>query len=108
MQATDGNLYGTTYQGGAYNEGLVFKLSVGLEPFVQTQPTEGRIGTAVKILGTDLTGTSSVTFNRASATFTVVSASEIKTTVPAGTTTGTVEVTTPTGTLSSNVVFGVP
>jgi uncharacterized protein (TIGR03437 family) len=80
---------------------------VGLGPFVETQPTSGKVGTAVKILGTDLTGASSVTFNGTAARFTVVSKSEIKTTVPAGATTGTVEVTTPNGTLKSNVVFRV-
>jgi hypothetical protein len=39
--------------------------------------------------------------------FTVVSASEITTTVPAGATTGTVQVVTPVGTLSSNNVYSV-
>jgi hypothetical protein len=37
----------------------------------------------------------------------VVSATEIKTTVPVGATTGTVTVTTPHGTLNSNVRFRV-
>jgi uncharacterized protein (TIGR03437 family) len=87
--------------------GTVFSLSVGLGPFVETQPTSGKVGAAVKILGTDLTGASRVTFNGTAARFTVVSKSEIKTTVPAGATTGTVEVTTPKGTLKSNVVFRV-
>jgi len=107
VQYTDGNLYGTTATGGSYGRGTVFSLSVGLGPFVETQPTSGKVGTAVKILGTDLTGASSVTFNGTAARFTVVSKSEIKTTVPAGATTGTVEVTTPNGTLKSNVVFRV-
>lgn len=62
---------------------------------------------AVTILGTDLTGATSVTFNGTAATFTVVSASQIKTTVPTGATTGAVEVTTPSSTLSSNSVFHV-
>jgi hypothetical protein len=42
------------------------------------------------------------------ATFTVVSGSEITTTVPVGATTGTVQVVTPSSTLSSNVPFRVP
>jgi len=46
-------------------------------------------------------------FNGTAAKFTVVSKSEIKTTVPTGATTGTVEVTIPKGTLKSNVVFRV-
>jgi uncharacterized protein (TIGR03437 family) len=52
-----------------------------------------------------LTGATSVTFSGTAATFTVVSASEITTTVPTGAATGTVQVATPGGTLSSNVPF---
>jgi uncharacterized protein (TIGR03437 family) len=80
---------------------------VGLEPFVETLPTSGKVGEAVKILGTSLTGATSVTFDGTAAIFTVVSASEITTTVPTGATTGTVQVVTPGGTLSSNVPFTV-
>jgi hypothetical protein len=58
-------------------------------------------------LGTDLTGASSVTFSGTPAAFTVVSPSEITTTVPAGATTGTVEVNTPNGTVSSDLPFHV-
>ena len=108
LQATNGIFYGTTFGGGAFNAGTVFSLSVRLGPFVKTMPTSGKIGRKVEILGTDLTGATSVTFNGVAATFTVVQASEIKTTVPTGATTGKVQVVTPTGTLSSNVVFRVP
>jgi uncharacterized repeat protein (TIGR03803 family) len=107
VQATDGNFYGTTSHGGANNVGTVFKLSVGLGPFVETEPTSGRVGMGVLILGNNLTGASSVTFNGKAATFTVVSASEIRTTVPTGATTGKVKVTTPGRTLISNVNFRV-
>lgn len=100
-------LYGTTAGGGAYNVGTVFSLSLGLGPFVETRPTAGKVGASVKILGTDLTGTTSVTFNGTAAAFTVVSGSFISTTVPVGATSGKVKVTTPTRTLSSNVVFRV-
>jgi hypothetical protein len=93
--------------GGANNDGTVFSLSVGLGPFVETQPTSGKVGAAVKILGTDLTGATRVTLNGTAAVFKVVSASLITTKVPTGATTGTVEVTTPKGTLKSNVVFRV-
>ena len=82
-------------------------LSVGLGPFVKTLPGSGKVGVAVKILGTKLTRASSVSFNGAPASFKVVSEAEITTTVPAGATTGTVEVVTPSGTLSSNVPFRV-
>ena len=74
---------------------------------METQPAIGTVGTPVTILGTNLTGSTNITFNGTPATFTVVSESEIKATVPAGATTGTVEVTTPKETLKGNVVFRV-
>jgi uncharacterized repeat protein (TIGR03803 family) len=107
VQDTNGTFYGTTQLGGASDAGTVFSLSVGLGPFVETRPTSGTVGTAVTILGTSLTGATSVTFNGTAATFTVVSASEITTTVPTGATTGKVKVVTPSGTLKSNVSFRV-
>jgi uncharacterized repeat protein (TIGR03803 family) len=107
MQGTDGNLYGTTYLGGTGSSGTVFKLSLGLSPFLNLQPTSGTSGTPVTILGSNLTGATSVTFNSMPATFSVVAPGEITTTVPAGATTGTVQVTTPGGTLNSNTVFQV-
>ena len=94
-QAANGNLCGASSKGGDYST------------FVETQPTSGNVGTAVKILGTDLTGTTSVAFNGAAAKFTVISESEITTSVPKGATTGIVEVTTPKGTVKSNDVFRV-
>jgi uncharacterized repeat protein (TIGR03803 family) len=112
VQATSGTFYGTTAQGGSNNYcsdacGTVFSLAVGLGPFVETLPTVGKIGAKVAILGTGLTGATSVTFNGTVAAFTVVSSSEIQTTVPSGATSGEVQVTTPHGTLSSNVAFRV-
>ena len=112
VQDTDGNFYGTAYAGGSIPAcpcGTVFSLSVGLGPFVTTVPTSGPSGTAVMILGTDLTGATSVSFNGTAATFTVVSATLITTTVPTGATTGPVTVVTPSsGTLTSNLPFTIP
>jgi len=65
------------------------------------------VGAAVTILGTKLTGATSVTFNGVAATFKVVSPTLITTAVPVGATTGKVQVVTPSGTLSSNVPFRV-
>lgn len=107
IQATDGNFYGATPFGGTENDGTVFELSVGLGPFVKTLPASGKVRSAVKILGTNLTGATNVTFNGVAAAFTIVRPSLITATVPTGATTGTVQVVTPTGTLSSNVVFRV-
>jgi uncharacterized repeat protein (TIGR03803 family) len=107
IQGTGGELYGTTYSGGTDSEGTIFSLSVGLGPFVETRPNYGKVGAPVEILGSDLTGTTSVSFGGVAAAFTIVSATEITTTVPAGAATGTVQVITPRGTLSSNVPFRV-
>ena len=67
----------------------------------------GKVGAAIKILGTNLTGASSVTFGGIPAHFTVASPTVIATAVPAGAATGNVQVTTPSGTLVSNVPFRV-
>jgi uncharacterized repeat protein (TIGR03803 family) len=107
IQDTNGRFYGTTVSGGSNGDGTVFSLSVGLAPFVETEPTSGAVGTAVEVLGTNLTGTASVEFNGKTAMFTVVSSSEITTVVPNCATTGKLEVTTPAGTLTSNIAFRV-
>jgi len=45
--------------------GTVFSVYVGLGPFVETQPTSGKVGAAVKVLGANPIGATSVTFNLA-------------------------------------------
>ena len=111
VQGTDGSLHGTTDKGGCASGktgcGTAFRLTVGLGPFVKANPAFGKVGYSTSILGNNLTGATSVTFNGAPATFTVQSGSFIKATVPTGATSGTIEVTTPSGTLSSNVAFRV-
>jgi uncharacterized repeat protein (TIGR03803 family) len=113
LQATDGNFYGLAQNGGTYNAtcpagcGTVFKFSTGLGPFVKTRTSSGFVGAAVTLLGNDLTGTTSVTFNGTAASFVVKSATEITATVPTGATTGAVQVVTPNVTLSSNVPYTV-
>jgi uncharacterized repeat protein (TIGR03803 family) len=109
MQATDGNFYGTTVSGGSTtcDCGTVFSLSMGLSPFVESVPGAANVGRKITILGNNLTGTTSVSFNGTAATFTVVSDTEIKAAVPTGATSGTVEVVTPSGTLASNLKFHV-
>jgi uncharacterized repeat protein (TIGR03803 family) len=106
VQGTNGIFYGTTEVGGAYGYGTVFSLSMGLKPFIATVPVAAKVGAAVKILGNNLTGATSVSFNGTAAVYTVAS-TLITTTVPAGATTGTVQVVTPHGTLTSNAVFTV-
>jgi|HubBroStandDraft_1064217.scaffolds.fasta_scaffold13774_3 uncharacterized repeat protein (TIGR03803 family) len=108
LQATDGDFYGTTSYGGVNGGfGTIFRLSTGLGPFVKIRPSFGAVGAHIQIQGTDLTGTTSVSFNGTPAVFKVEGASLITTTVPTGATTGTVQVVTPAGALSSNVPFRV-
>ena len=107
IQATDGNFYGTTGAGGASNGGTVFSFSAGLAPFIRTVPAAGKVGAAVKILGTNLIGATGVSFNGNMAVFSVDSSSAITATVPANATTGKIEVSTPSGTLTSNANFRV-
>jgi uncharacterized repeat protein (TIGR03803 family) len=107
LQGTDGNLYGTTSEGGQVGVGTVFKLSLELGPFVKTVPTSGVRETPVIILGTNLTGATSVKFNGSAATFNVVSDTEITTVVPGDATSGAIEVATPSGTLRSKPIFNI-
>ena len=68
----------------------------------------GAVGAPMTIFGNNLTGATSVTFNGVAAAFSVVSDTEITTTVPAGATTGSIQVVTASSsTLSSNVAFVV-
>ena len=111
LQDTDGSFYGMTFSGGDssncgnYGCGTVFSLSMGLGPFVKTNPAAGKVGATVGILGTNLTGATGVKFNGTATAFRVVSSTFIEAKVPSGATTGKVTVQLPCGTLSSNVPF---
>jgi uncharacterized repeat protein (TIGR03803 family) len=107
VQDTNGKFYGTTNVGGSSDEGSIFSLNMGLAPFVESRPTSGTVGAQIIILGTNLAGTTSVSFNGTTTTFTVVSGSEITAIVPTGATTGKITVTTPHKTLLSNVAFQI-
>ncbi len=109
IEATSGVLYGTTSSGGANGDGTVFSLtSPTLHRFVETIPIAGPVATNVIVIGNNLTGATSVTFNGKAANFSVVSNTEITATVPSGATAGKVGVVTSTGkTLTSNVEFWV-
>jgi uncharacterized repeat protein (TIGR03803 family) len=105
IQDTSGILYGVT--SGVAAQGTSYSLDMGLGPFVTFVQAAGRVGQTGPILGQGFTGTTSVSFNGIPASFTVVSDTFLKATVPQGATTGHVTVTTPSGTLTSNVVFHV-
>jgi len=106
-QATNGLLYGAAIFGGSTDNGTVFSLNVGLGQFVELLPNTGKVGSSITIFGSNLSGTTKVTFNGTPATFTPISATAIKAIVPTGATSGTIQVTTPKGTLNSNVSFRV-
>ena len=85
-----------------------------LIPFNGTAPTfgiftppSGLVGDPVVITGTGFLGSTSVTFNGVSAAFTVDSAVQISTTVPASATTVPISVTNPAGTATSATDFTV-
>ena len=83
VQGTDGNFYGTTYEGGSYGGGVVFRLTPGPGPsptvtgiFPASGPVSG--GTVVTISGTDFQPGATVDFGgTAAAGLTYVSASTI-------------------------------
>jgi hypothetical protein len=65
--------------------------------------TSAAKNTSIRIVGTNLTGTSSIKFHGISAaSFTVNSPTQITVTVPVTATSGTVSVTTAGGTVNSN------
>ena len=113
-QLTDGSFYGGTFNGGISTPacggatcGTLFRLLTELTPFVRPNPEFGKIGQTINILGSNLTGATSVTFNGVSANFEVFSATNIRAQVPVSATSGMIQVTTTGGTLSSSAAFQV-
>jgi uncharacterized repeat protein (TIGR03803 family) len=110
VQGTDGNFYGTTYEGGHSGFtawGTVFSLGVGLGPFVKVVPGASDPLSYVTILGNDLSTTTAVTFNGTSAASSIISQYAIQAKVPLFATSGSVQVTTSSGILTSDVPFVV-
>ena len=107
LQHTNGKFYGSVESGGAsgLNGGVFYTLDMGLKPFAGLVTWQGAAGKIVEILGQGFTGTSKVSFNGISATFSVVSDTYLTVTVPATAATGFITVTTPSATLTSNRVF---
>ncbi|MGC1372511.1 MAG: choice-of-anchor tandem repeat GloVer-containing protein, partial [Candidatus Sulfotelmatobacter sp.] len=89
LQDTSGVFYGTTFEGGKYNQGVVYSLNMGLVPFAALVSYTGKVGGTAQILGQGFTGTTGVTFNGVPATsFNVVSSTYMTALVPSGATTG--------------------
>ncbi|MGA2537532.1 MAG: choice-of-anchor tandem repeat GloVer-containing protein [Terracidiphilus sp.] len=114
FQATDGNFYGTTYQGGnascfAYGNGCgtVFTLNLGLDPFVSLARGAGKANETIGILGQGFNATTEVKFNGKPASFEVRSDTYLTAVVPYGVTKGAVTVKTTAGELKSNREFRV-
>ena len=94
-----------TTPGGTATSATNFTVTPTITSFA---PTSGKVGDAVVITGTNLTGASAVRFNGTSATtFTVNSATQITANVPAGAGTGPISLTTPGGTATSATNFVV-
>jgi uncharacterized repeat protein (TIGR03803 family) len=111
MQSTNGAFYGVANKGGRPGCtadggcGTVWGLLTGLAPFARANPNFGKVGRVIGILGNNLTGATSVTFNGVTATFQIMSNTYIKAQVPTGATTGRIKVVTSGGILTSNVDF---
>jgi hypothetical protein len=80
---------------------------VGAPTVTGFSPTSGLVGTTVAISGTNFGGTTDVTFNGTSASFSVNSATSITATVPTGATSGTISVSNPGGDATSTGTFTV-
>lgn len=70
-------------------------------------PTSGMVGTTVTLTGTALSGATAVTLGSLATTFTIVSPTSIRFTVPASAASGTITVTTPAGSVTSSTPFTV-
>jgi hypothetical protein len=79
----------------------------GEQTFTTYSPTSGPVGTPVTITGNYLTGTTKVTFDGVSASFTVNSATQITATVPTTAKTGKIAITTNGVTVASSTSFTV-
>ncbi len=107
--ATTGRVAVTTANGTATTTGNFTVTGTGTAPVVlsYTPAIGAPQGGAVTITGTGFTGATAVTFNGVTATYTVVSATQITTIVPATATTGPLRVTTPGGTATAPTPFQV-
>jgi uncharacterized repeat protein (TIGR03803 family) len=107
-QDTNGKFYGTATNGtDTAPQGTAFLVSTGLKPFVSFVRNRAKVGQTVGILGQGLTGTTSVSFGEAIATFKIQSDTYLTAAVPVGAASGYIAVTTHTGSLKSNVPFQV-
>jgi uncharacterized repeat protein (TIGR03803 family) len=106
FQHTNGTFYGSTC-GNSLGGSFFYSLDVGLAPFVRPAAQSGAVGATVEFLGQNFTGATEVEFDGVSATFDVVSDTELTAVVPATAKTGVVKVVTPTKTFTAIGKFRV-
>ena len=105
--STTGPISVTTPGGTAASAASFTVTSTPAPTITSFAPTAGVAGTPVTLTGTNFTGVTAVAFAGVSATFTVDSATQISTTVPAAARSGSITVTGPGGTAVS-ALFTVP
>jgi uncharacterized repeat protein (TIGR01451 family) len=77
-------------------------------PFITSfSPSSGKAGTLVNIVGPGVGSATAVAFNGAAATFTPISATQVRATVPVAATTGPISVTNASGTSATTAKFTV-
>jgi uncharacterized repeat protein (TIGR03803 family) len=101
FQSTNGKFYGNTCGNSLGDTGFFYSFDVGLPPFVRTSTQSGAVGAKVTFLGQDFTGATEVEFGGASATFKIISDTELTAVVPAAAVTGIVSVVTSSGTVTA-------
>jgi hypothetical protein len=108
--ATTGPI-GVTAPGGSTTSGTTnFNVTPAALPpnITSISPTRGSAGTSVTISGTGFTGTTSVVFGGGrSGSFTVLTDTQLRATVPTGAKSGPIRVTTPAGSATSSQSFTV-
>ncbi len=103
-----GNIVLSTPLGTATSPSAFTVIIPGAPTITSFTPTFGPVGTGVTLTGTNFTGATAVTFNGTAAAFSVLNATTITTTVPAGATNGPIGVTTPVNVVFSSTNFTLP
>lgn len=104
--ATTGKITVTTATGTVVSAGT-FTITTNTPIINAFTPSAGPVGTVVTITGANFTGSTVVRFNGTSASFSVVNATTISATVPAGASTGPISVQNASGTGTSVTNFTV-